>query len=198
MDGDKLSEFLSKRDSRVTTIEIANTLYQTLGKEHLDKLPLQSTLNPFEAGCVFQYFAFTQKILVDFIFMNFITVIGSYNVKNDSLKAWTTISFTDESERNNVMTQLKEIRARYADPRNNFICHINDEIQQSSASVLTKQISHDVASLRSIFNIIRQSNSLPIVVSLSDPIDHYSVNGLKNIFSILSSKSNMPIEIEVT
>ena len=32
MDGNKLSEFLSKRDSRVTTIEIANTLYQTLGK----------------------------------------------------------------------------------------------------------------------------------------------------------------------
>lgn len=191
MDSDKLREFLSRRDARTTTIEIANTLYQTLGKEYLDELPLQSMLAPFQAGCVIQYFAFTQKTLVDFIFMNFITVIGSYNAKNDSLKAWTQISFTDESEKNSVMTQLKEIRARYADPRNNFICHINDEMQHCSVSVLTKQISDDLASLRKIFNIIRQSNKIPIVVSISNPAEHYSVNGLKNIFSILSEKSNI-------
>ena len=107
MGNNKLSEFLSRRDARVITIEIANTLYQTLGKEHLDKLPLQSTLAPFEAGCVVQYFAFTQKILVDFIFMNFITVIGSYAPKNDSLKAWTAISFTDESEKKQCYDTIK-------------------------------------------------------------------------------------------
>lgn len=189
MDTNKLSEFLNRRDARITTIEIANTLYQNLGKENLDELPLQSMLAPFQTGCVIQYFAFMQKILVDFIFMNFITVIGNYNAQTDSLKAWTTISFADESEKNSVMTRLKEIRARYADPRNNFICHINDEMQNCSTSVLTKQISDDLASLRHIFNIIRQSNKIPIVVSISDPADHYSVQGLKNIFSILSTES---------
>lgn len=191
MDSEILSDFLSRRDARITTIEIANTLYQNLGKECIDELPLQSKLAPFQAGCVIQYFAFTQKTLVDFIFMNFITVIGSYNTKDDSLKAWEKISFTDESEKNGVIKQLKEIRARYADPRNNSICHINDEIQHCSASVSTKQISDDLASLRKILNIIRQCNKIPIVVSISHPSDHYSVNGLKTIFSILAEKSNI-------
>ena len=189
MNEDKLREFLNKRDARITDIGIANTLYQTLGKEHITKLPFQSILAPFQVGCITQYFAFTQQLLVNFMFVNFITVIGNY--KKGSLTAWKTISFTDASEENRIMEQLKEIRARYADTRNNFICHLNDEIQHCPTSVLTKQISDDIASLRNVFNIIRQSNNIPIVISVTAPGDHYSVNGLKNILAILATKSDM-------
>ena len=59
------------------------------------------------------------------------------------------------------MAQLKEIRARYADPRHNFICHINDEMQHCSVCVLTKQISDDLKIKKShywfsIFYMLRQ------------------------------------------
>lgn len=186
MDKNRIEQFLAKRDARVTTIEIANKLYQTAGTENLKSKIHHPSLDNFESGCVMNYFAFTQKTLVDFIFMNFITVIGSYHTKSDSLKAWTKIPFTNEDEKNTAMSQLKEIRARYADTRNNFICHINDDMHNCSSSVLTQQINDDVMILRNIFNIIRRANNLAIVITTYSPSDHYSVLGLDKLISIAS------------
>ncbi len=139
-----------------------------------------------------KYFGFTHKVLVDFMFMNFITVIGSYHAKNDSLKAWIQIPFLDEDEKNVAMEKLKEIRARYADARNNLICHINDEIQNCT-SVLTKQITDDINTLRNIFNTIRRNNNIPIIITPYLPSDHYPVVGLNKIISVLIDKSNTDV-----
>ena len=187
----KLGQFIAKRDSRVTTIEIANKLYQTAGTENLKSKIHHPTLDNFESGCVMNYFAFTQKTLVDFIFMNFITVIGSYHTKSDSLKAWAKIPFSNEDEKNTVISQLKKIRARYADARNNFICHINDDVQNCSSSILTQQITDDVTTLRNIFNVIRQANNLPIVITTYSPSGHYPVIGLEKLISIVSDESSV-------
>ena len=191
MDKVKIEAFLSKRDSRVTTIEIANKLYQAVGTENLRSKIHHPTLDNFELGCVMNYFAFTQKTLVDFIFMNFIAVIGSYQTKSNTLKAWAKIPFSNEVEKNTVMLQLKEIRARYADARNNFICHINDDMQNCSSSVLTQQINDDVMILRNNLNIIRRANNLPIVITTYSPSDHYPVIGLDKLISIVSDGTSI-------
>lgn len=193
MDKVKIEAFLSKRDSRVTTIEIANKLYQAAGTENLRSKIHHPTLDNFESGCVMNYFAFTQKTLVDFIFMNFITVIGSYQTKSDALKAWTKIPFSNEVEKNTVMSQLKDIRARYADARNNFICHINDNMENCISSVLTQQINADVSTLRDVFNMIRRINNIPIVITTYSPSDHYSVIGLDRLISIVSDEASVSV-----
>lgn len=191
MDKDNIKPFLSKRESRVTTIEIANKLYQAAGTENLKNKIHHPIFDNFESGCAMNYFAFTQKTLVDFIFMNFITVIGSYHAKSDSLKEWAKIPFPNDAEKDTVMSQLKKIRARYAEARNNFICHINDEIQNCTSNVPTQQINEDIATLRDIINMIRRNNNIPIVITMYSPSDHYPVIGLDKLISILSDGSSV-------
>lgn len=191
MDKRKIEAFLSKRDSRVTTIEIANMLYQAMGMENLRNKINHPALDNFESGCVMNYFAFTQKTLVDFIFMNFITVIGGYHTKSDVLKAWAKIPFSDEVEKNTAMSNLKDIRARYADARNNFICHINDDMENCISSVLTQQINADVLTLRNVFNMIRRINNIPIVITPYSPSGHYPVIGLDRLIFIVGEETKV-------
>lgn len=185
MDTSDITEFLNKREFRVTSIETANTLYQT----EFDSLLTSShpVLDVYHQGCVYQYFAFSRKILIDFMFMNFFTVLGSF--KNESLQEWEKIPFSDAKDKNSIMNDLKTIRKRYAEARNKIICHINDDMEKSSYSIPTKQIADDIKDLRNIFNKIRIDNNIPIVVSINELSNRSSVAGLSKVISILKGAS---------
>jgi hypothetical protein len=117
MDKNALNKFLNKRDGITTIIELAFTLFRGMGKvEELKKISVNKEQHEF--GCVLQFFGFIQsKILVDNMFMNFITVIGSANNQN-ILLAWEKIPYTKDKI-NDIIKPLREIRLRYADARIN-------------------------------------------------------------------------------
>jgi hypothetical protein len=186
----KLEKFLSRRDAIVTTIEISTTLFQKIGSSHPIELS-HLGIDNHQSGCIVQFFNFYQKILTDCIYMNFITVLGNYNKKNDSLKSWANVNFSNDLEKIQVLSDLKNIRQRYADARNDLICHINDGVE-THAGVPTAQIIDDIVKLRDVINTIRIANNIPRVISMTSRDNQYPVKGFQAILGIFkgSNESN--------
>ena len=179
-----VENFLEKRSSRTTLIEIAAAAFQKIGGD-LPKMT-HPHMDNHDAGCVIQSFQFFQKILADAIFTNFITIIGNYDSNKDQLKSWENVTYSNIDEKNKVIAHLKKIRLRYAGARNNLVCHINDGLLNFNCDVPLTQIIEDINTLRDIFNKIRKANSLPIVISTIETHDHYPIAGLDIIFKALS------------
>lgn len=188
MQSDDIDNFLKRRSPGLTLIETAVMQYREVGKifssKHAENFN-KKNIDNFNFGCVTQFFAFLQKITVDCIFTQFITIIGGCT-KNGVLKAWERIPFVSDAEENRIKTILKEIRGRYAEARNNLICHINDSgIVLPKISIPTVQIIEDAAVLRKIFNDIRAANQIPIEVAGYQPLESYSVVGLKSLMELV-------------
>jgi hypothetical protein len=193
----KIKDFLELRSGRIYEIKIAAKIHRAIGDkikpENSNRPKLKFPADSFDDGYVYQFFAFLPMSMLTVIFTQFISIIGNYTKdkgkdrSKDKLSAWETIRISDDC-RKKIMPKLKEIRARYAVLRNNFVCHINANFDPNNpvdnGSILTKQILEDAETLRSVFNGVYVDAGLPSVHSLSDAPD-YPVSGLNKLFEII-------------
>ena len=182
------------KNNRLSLIEQATEIYKTIG-DYLNssQRPRKNFSNDaYKDGCMYQFFSFSQQIVFHFIFTQFITVIGNFG--KGKLKAWAHVKFPP-NESHPLLNDLKNIRARYADIRNNFICHINDKFELSNShNVLTSQVASDINELRAIMNKIRQHNGIPLVFSGYKPKDGYQASGLNFLFESLWAEEHSEVE----
>ena len=190
--GDDILNFLKIREGRLYSIEIANTLHQTIGLDENKSKLNNGDPDNFFSGCISSFFGFIQIPLVESIFVGFIAIVGNYDYKNDILKSWHKIYFSDEEQKKEIMVCLKKIRATYVEVRNNCISHINPDyiIKNIISGVLTKQIAEDVAAIRKVCNTIRRNYGLPEIIRNFLPYEHYPVIGLNRLIQNLNDTAN--------
>ena len=179
----KLESFLKRRESLVGMLEIIVALYVEIGNKlsPLDSAKRKQMGHSIDDdGNIYQFFAFTQKILVDMLYMTFITIVGEYDPKKHLLKDWDKVVCSS-----NQVIQLKEIRNRYKVARNKHICHIDDSFDGKIYGVAILKVNSDIEALNNIFNSIRRANGLPPIVRSIPRSPEYSVLGLNKIFELL-------------
>ncbi|MCP4476245.1 MAG: hypothetical protein GY821_17135 [Gammaproteobacteria bacterium] len=108
MEKNDIDSFLKIRLNQLNSAITELQLYETIGN---NKLLKASYLNH-------DFFGFIQIPLKNSIVTRIISVIGSIN-SDQYLKSWKDILFE-----NNHIKKLLEIRKRYANIRNQIVCHI--------------------------------------------------------------------------
>lgn len=169
------------RQARINEIEIAKVLYTLIIKALSGVTRLTFSENSHDDGCMYQFFCYIQQILVHFIFVNFHSIIGNYDTKNNCLKSWEQFHMSAQD-----ICLLNTIRERYSPVRNNFIAHMSIEFELNDTdNVSMMQIEEDINHIRNILNTIRRSNAIPTLIQSYAADEHYAVQGIQKLFGLL-------------
>ena len=176
-----ITNFLDVRDERIDMIEIAHSLYVKIGQNMSDISRPNLDNDPYYDGCMYQYFAYNQQILIHFIFNNIISIIGSYDKKKHTLKSWERFDLSEED-----LKSLKIVRRRYEEIRNNYLSHINAKFKLNVGNnILTDQIKRDLNLLKDILNSVRSANEILTREQVYDDNEQYAVMGIQRLFEKL-------------
>lgn len=182
------------RNARVNEIEIANKIYIKIGESLSSITRPTFSDDTYIDGCMYQFFAYIQYILIRSIVNNFCAIIGNYDTKRDCLKSWESFQLGIEN-----MSLLKAVRARYSDIRNNLIAHLSDSFDLDKANkITTAQIDEDINYIKDILNIVRQLNGIPILIQGYHANDNYSVQGIQKLFERLLDQSSESLNLGLT
>jgi len=193
MSKEDVGKFLYKREDIITRIEIALTIFQIISNKFSSPRKEAVDNGPYYDGCIYQFFAFIQRPLSEMLLTGIIAIAGRFDDQTEDeeqqLKDWKKILLSSHDERN-IITQLKEIRNRYKNVRNNLICHIDNDIKVNDIPIM--QIIEDIKTLRDIFNRVRSHNGLPLIgiPSISLASNAYAVTGLNRILTILDTNKS--------
>jgi hypothetical protein len=187
-----IDEFLRARDIRLHEIQILLNLFKIIG-QNLENTNRQSLAKDnYDDGCIYQFFAFIQGTVCQMMFVNFMTIIGGYNKKEDKLKSWDeNILPTNFSNSEEVIYKLKAIRKRYADIRNDRICHI-DHRSEVFNEVHTQHVHEDIAYLKKLLMNIHMFHNPKVIKT--EPVDapqDFPPQGLEKILEILKNHASL-------